>query len=214
MRGVNSNQTAIVWNGFNVQSPNSGQQDISLIPAAFINDISVQYGGNSALYGSGAIGGVVNLSSNPEDVQGLKIKTQLTGGSFGYRYGSLNIEHGYRKIFSSVRLFKDVSENDFEYFSVENKKIKQQNAAYNQLGILVSRRIYVNSKNQFLCNYWLTNNYNEDPPTILNTLSLATKKNLRNGVLLNGNTATKATALISEAESLRINCYIAILSWI
>lgn len=176
MRGVNSNQTAIVWNGFNLQSPNSGQQDLSLIPSAFIDDISVQYGGNSALYGSGAIGGIVNLSTNPEDVQGLKIKTRLTGGSFDYRYGSLNIEHGYRKIFSSVRLFKDACDNDFDYVSVENKKAKQQNAAYNQQGILVSERVLINDKNQILCNYWLTDNYNEDPPTMLNTLSLANEK--------------------------------------
>ena len=231
MRGTSSNHTATVWNGFNIESPNSGQQSFSMIPSVFVDDISLQYGGNSAMYGSGAIGGVVSLTSKAEEINGLSLKANFTGGSYNYKYGSLSIEHGYKKIFSSVRIFSNSCDNDFNYYSVYKTLVKQQNAAYNQQGVLVSELYKVNSKNQINFNYWYYNSSNEDPPTMLNTLSLASENkssqratidwkysnknftlNFRNGIfdekllykdpMLKLNSNTNSNTIINEIENL------------
>jgi len=62
-RGAGAQHTAVLWNGINLQNSLLGQTDFSLLPAGFMNDIGVYYGGNSALYGAGAIGGAVLLSN-------------------------------------------------------------------------------------------------------------------------------------------------------
>ncbi|MDQ3048949.1 MAG: Plug domain-containing protein, partial [Bacteroidota bacterium] len=56
-RGAGSSHTAVLWNGFNLQSPMNGLLDVSLVPSGFIKNIQIQYGGSGALWGSGAVGG-------------------------------------------------------------------------------------------------------------------------------------------------------------
>ena len=43
-----------------------GQMDLSLIPAGFIDDISIYYGGGSMSITSGGFGGVIDLETNPD----------------------------------------------------------------------------------------------------------------------------------------------------
>ena len=64
MRGGNANHTAILWNGLNIQNAMLGQTDLSIIPSAFFDQISLEYGGASAMWGSGAIGGSIHLKNN------------------------------------------------------------------------------------------------------------------------------------------------------
>ncbi|MCW5920641.1 MAG: Plug domain-containing protein, partial [Bacteroidetes bacterium] len=44
IRGGNANQTAVIWNGFNINNPMLGQTDLSVIPEFFADKISMQYG--------------------------------------------------------------------------------------------------------------------------------------------------------------------------
>jgi len=62
-RGGNAAQTAVLWNGFNINGASTGQVDFSLIPLFAVNSVSVQHGGSSALWGSGAIGGSIHLKN-------------------------------------------------------------------------------------------------------------------------------------------------------
>ncbi len=50
-RGGGASHTAVLWEGFNIQSPLLGQADISLLPTVFVDYIDIQYGGESALFG-------------------------------------------------------------------------------------------------------------------------------------------------------------------
>src|SRR5665213_1406037 len=56
-RGAGAEQTAVLWNGFNLQSPMNGLLDLSLVPINFMDEVRLQYGGAGALWGSGAVGG-------------------------------------------------------------------------------------------------------------------------------------------------------------
>ncbi|MDP1803305.1 MAG: Plug domain-containing protein, partial [Bacteroidota bacterium] len=50
-RGGNAAQTAILWNGFNLQNAMLGQSDLSLMPSFLFENIDVEYGGSSSLWG-------------------------------------------------------------------------------------------------------------------------------------------------------------------
>jgi iron complex outermembrane receptor protein len=63
MRGGNANHTALLWNGLNIQNAMLGQTDLSIIPTLFFDNVSLEYGGGSAMWGSGAIGGSIHLQN-------------------------------------------------------------------------------------------------------------------------------------------------------
>ena len=66
IRGGSAEHTRVLWNGLPLENPMLGQLDFSLLPAIFIDDISVHFGGNAATWGNGAIGGTVQLENRTD----------------------------------------------------------------------------------------------------------------------------------------------------
>ena len=60
-RGTNSNQTLVLVDGVRANSPQDGRFDFGQIPVENIERVEVVRGAASALYGSDAIGGVINI---------------------------------------------------------------------------------------------------------------------------------------------------------
>jgi vitamin B12 transporter len=84
IRGTNANHTKVLVDGIDVSDPSSsaGSFDFSQILAADIARVEVLRGPQSGLYGSDAIGGVINIitktGSGPP-----KLRASVEGGSFG-----------------------------------------------------------------------------------------------------------------------------------
>jgi vitamin B12 transporter len=92
IRGTTPENTLILMNGNRMNNFQNGLVDLSLFPVDNIDKVEIIQGGNSALYGSDAIGGVINiLTSNAVD----RIKLILSGGvgSFGFQKYSLWLSH-------------------------------------------------------------------------------------------------------------------------
>ena len=84
IRGTTASQTAVLWNGININSPTLGQTDFSLIPLFLFDEVSVQYGTGSALYGSDAIGGSIMIGqSSGQFDKGFAGTFYQQVGSFG-----------------------------------------------------------------------------------------------------------------------------------
>lgn len=61
IRGMSASGTKVLVNGVSVNSPSLGSADVSKIPLNNIERIEVVKGSGSLLYGSGAIGGTINI---------------------------------------------------------------------------------------------------------------------------------------------------------
>ena len=81
-RGSTAQQTAVIWNGININSQLNGQTDFNLINTRDFNNIIVQAGGSSAIYGSSAVGGSIHLNSNIKFNQLFHNELHINHGSF------------------------------------------------------------------------------------------------------------------------------------
>ncbi len=84
MRGTNSNHTKVLVDGIDVGDPSTpaGAFDFSQILASDIDRVEILRGPQSGLYGSDAIGGVINIVTKQGEGP-AKIAATTEGGSFG-----------------------------------------------------------------------------------------------------------------------------------
>lgn len=126
-RGTTAQQTAVIWNGININSQLNGQTDFNTIVSNNYNSIVVRAGGGSSIYGSSAIGGSIHLNNSVE------FKKQLSNHLFA-SYGSFNtLNANYKFIASDVKwssqvvISRNSSDNDYPYL---NTNLKNENGQF------------------------------------------------------------------------------------
>lgn len=131
-RGTNASQTAVVWNGININSQLNGQVDFNTISSINYDAITIRSGGGSVQYGSGAIGGSVHLSNNLNFKRHCEQYLQLGYGSFNSK--SANYKASFANGSWSGNLGVGIvdSENDYLYLGTNKKN---ENGAFYNLDI-------------------------------------------------------------------------------
>ncbi len=81
LRGMSGNATAIFLNGLNINSPSFGTSDVAKIPLNSIQRIEVVKGSGSVLYGSGAMGGTVNIITKRPKKDDIALKAEAGYGT-------------------------------------------------------------------------------------------------------------------------------------
>ncbi len=98
LRGAEGNHTLVVIDGIEANDTSSGEFDFSSLDAEDIERIEVLRGAQSGLYGSRAIGGVVNIITR-RGKGPLAIRARTEAGSFGTRDAAVSAsaanERGY-----------------------------------------------------------------------------------------------------------------------
>jgi vitamin B12 transporter len=84
-RGGNSNQTLVLWNGIELNNPYFAGYDFGRFSTAGVDRIEVVRGPYSAIYGSEAVSGVVNILTLPGRDS---LEVQLEAGENGWINGS------------------------------------------------------------------------------------------------------------------------------
>jgi len=178
-RGGSANQTAILWNGFNLNNPMNGQTDFSLIPNSFINNVKIQYGGTSALWGSGAVGGSIHLNNTAQFNQCLTVTTGGFLGSYSNYGQNIGIEISKTKWISSIKLFNTSAKNDFKYYNIRisgSPEQKQTNAELKGYGFLSENYIRLSNRQKLHFHFWYQNTDRNIPPIMLQNISTANQK--------------------------------------
>ncbi|HEY5825102.1 MAG TPA: Plug domain-containing protein, partial [Cyclobacteriaceae bacterium] len=117
-RGTSASHTAVLWNGMNVNSPTLGQTDFSLWPAFLLEEISLQYGAGSSLYGTDALGGSVLLNQTQSKFEkGRQLEFRQEAGSFGHWLSGIKTTFSSGKLEFRSKAFYRSIENDFKYTS-------------------------------------------------------------------------------------------------
>ena len=75
IRGSNATDVAVFLDGVRLNDANTGVADLSTIDLNSLEQIQVIKGGNSSLFGSGAIGGVVNMESKTAEKNSVYLNT-------------------------------------------------------------------------------------------------------------------------------------------
>jgi vitamin B12 transporter len=149
MRGTYGVQTAVVWNGFNIQSPMNQLVDLNLLPAFFIDGLEVGYGSQSALYGSGAIGGTISMGQKNREEEGVHGKFFAGFGSFGNFQQGIKLSYRKKWYTGRVRYFNQIVQNNYQYSNIAR--------AGNPTQTLANAQWYANS--QLVENYFTINKH-------------------------------------------------------
>lgn len=102
IRGANSNQTLVIIDGIEVNDPTSinGGFNFSSLMAINIERIEVLKGSQSALWGSDAMGGVINITTK-KGSSGFNPSFFVEGGSNQYHLQSFNINGANKRSYYS-----------------------------------------------------------------------------------------------------------------
>ena len=120
VRGTGASQTAVIWNGININSQFTGQTDFNTVNIKVFDNISLRPGGGSVVYGSGAIGGTIHLNNNFNFDGNSENDLSIGYGSFDTYQASYNGDFSNEKTNLTIGISGISSENDYKYLGTEN----------------------------------------------------------------------------------------------
>jgi vitamin B12 transporter len=189
MRNGNSYQSAVLWNGFNLQDPLNGGINLSLLPGFFIDNIEMHRGGETSLFGAGAMGGSVFLNSNTEFNKGFQMQILSSMGSFESYQGGLGLGFSSKQWSTKIKFFHRQAENNFPFINfsaIGNPVDFQKSAAFNQQGILQQNTVSIKNNQKINLDFWILRSDNQVPTTMAQSAAnngSTLTKNLRSTTL-------------------------------
>lgn len=114
-RGTTAQQTAVIWNGININSQLNGQTDFNTINAANYNAVSIRPGGGSPIYGSGAIGGSIHLNNELPFGNLFSNALRLRYGSYATINADYQLRVATKKTSAQFSVSRNSSDNDYRY---------------------------------------------------------------------------------------------------
>ena len=173
-RGGNASHTAVVWNGFNIQSATLGQTDFSIIPANSFDGIDIQYGGSTALWGSGAVGGSIHLNSKTAYNSGFCGSAGVESGSFEHRGYRACIRYGGKKYAGKIMFNHVQTENNYPFVNrarYGSPKDTMRHAAFSQRSLIQDHHVQLAKRHELSLHVWLSEHDRQIPPSMTQGLN-------------------------------------------
>lgn len=169
LRGTSSAQNAVFWNGFNLAFGSLGSTDVSLMPSVLFDKAIINYGGAASQFGSGVIGGSINLNNLLTYNQGVSAAFSLDKLSF--KNYSLSGRAGFsnKKLAITTAASLIRNENNFRYRNIYKEKDTLDHALFNQISVLQQAGIKTGKNSEIKAGWWYYNTFREISPTLLVT---------------------------------------------
>ena len=164
MQGIDSDYILIMINGSPLIGRSSGTLDLNRISVGNIKKIEIVKGASSSLYGSEALGGIINIITN-ENIDDGSTK------EFSYKYGSFKthdatINLGYKSKNFSISGFLNIL-NSAGYDLVDTDELKTVNP-YNNLTNSININYNFSQKSNIKGSFRVYNHNQENSSLILN----------------------------------------------
>ena len=166
IRGTLATHTGVYWNGVNINQPNLGMTDLSLVPIYFFESVALQYGGSSALFGSGNIGGGLHIENHPHFSSPLVIKLTAEKGSFHENSGNAKVSYGGKKVFYTGGFALKNIVNDFQYTNNNHQRVRQVNASFSNSSMLQQLDVRTGENSLLSAGFWLQHSDRDLPAAI------------------------------------------------
>ncbi|MFY0483638.1 TonB-dependent receptor plug domain-containing protein [Flavobacterium sp. PLA-1-15] len=151
-RGTTAQQTAVIWNGININSQLLGQSDFNTLTTRDFKDITVRAGGGSVIYGSSAIGGSIHLNNELDFTNKFENNLRVNYGSFNIYGVNYKINLSDEKFSFQASISRNASDNDYEYVDSDWKNLNGQyyNTSLNTtFGYKINNNNYLKFYSQF-----------------------------------------------------------------
>ncbi|HZT29048.1 MAG TPA: TonB-dependent receptor [Bryobacteraceae bacterium] len=108
IRGADFGQTLVLLNGMRLNDAQSGHHNMDIpVPLEAISRVEVLRGSGSTLYGSDAVGGVINVITQPPEAQEVRLRT--AAGNFGVNQERGSIGEVFGKLSEQLTFSRDFS---------------------------------------------------------------------------------------------------------
>lgn len=139
-RGTSASNTLVLWNGLAINAIGNGQTDFNALSANTLDEIIVKSGGAGVAYGSGAIGGVVELNDLLEYKKQKSIHLFSSYGSFATSSNFLKVNIADKKWAIKLAATYNTSINDYTYIDsrfrgTDGNLFKNENGNYDNYSI-------------------------------------------------------------------------------
>lgn len=171
IRGTNPEHTAVLWNGINTNHAGLGQSNAFNLPVNAADRMILHLGGASPLFGTGAIGGVVQLQDRVQFEEKSNLMLESGYGSFDRLHSQLQFTKNTTRLSSSIRFYRNQSENDFSYTNTADfrkPELKQVNAGFRQTGFSGHLAYKFTEKSQLRFHSWIHDGHTEIQPAMTN----------------------------------------------
>jgi len=163
LRGSGASHTGIYWNGITINSSLNGQTDFNTLSANGYNQIEIRKGAGSVLFGSGAIGGAINLRDKIYFINKKEFVSNIGYASYNTQNIFVQTKLNTTKFYSKISFEKIKSENDYPYL---NTNLINENGAYKNYHIKGALAYKLNTNNQIQLFTTYSNNERELSRTI------------------------------------------------
>jgi len=128
LRGSTDSQVLILIDGQRLNNAQQGSVDLSSIPVDAIERIEVVKGGQAALYGSDAIGGVINIiTKSMIRKNGLDFSASGLYGTYNTRVYDFSVAHGINNFDYFLSYNRTQSDGNYFYIDKTGKEVNFKN---------------------------------------------------------------------------------------
>lgn len=173
-RGSSAAQSAVLWNGVPIQNAALGIADVSELPILLINKVSVVYGGSSALWGSGNVGGALMLENDAPVFGAPHHSLSLSAGmgSYGQYLGGLKASLNTNRWYFSLNTFAQTAKNNFRYTDADSHRQNMPNDALHSGAVIAQAAYKIDTQNIISLAAWYQQYYHEIPPALFESYSV------------------------------------------